>query len=354
MLHGYQIESVIGHGGFGITYKAHDTDFNQTVAIKEYLPSDLAYRDEKDTVRPLTDEQKGLYDWGMERFLSEGRTLEEFRHPNVIKVHNVFQDNNTVYMVMEYAEGEDMQDLMRKGFFHDERSLLQICVPICDGLAHVHEAGFVHRDIKPANIFVRTDGSPVLLDFGSARQAVAKTGPASTMTSLVTPGFAPFEQYNDDARSQGPWSDIYAFGATLYLALTGRPPVDALVRSHSFLNQTQDPYEPATKVGGRQFSTRFLRAIDHALCFREQDRPQNANDWSRMLQGLDPVPNFGGATTTDRRPAPAKGAKKQGRKIRLRKRSQKLPKKLLILIGSLSAALLIGIGVYLYAFGGLG
>jgi serine/threonine protein kinase len=282
VLRGYVIRSVIGQGGFGITYKADDTDFNQTVAIKEFLPAELAFRDEQNTVRPSTREQQETYDWGLERFLNEARMLENFRHPNVIKVHEVFTLNNTAYMVMEYAQGKDLLSLLFKGKFRDEASLKALTLPLLDGLEHVHRAGFIHRDIKPANIYIRKEG-PVLLDFGSARQAVNTQ--RRTMTSLVTPGFAPYEQHDNDGSRQGPWTDVYAFGATLYYAITQRAPVDAIIRSHAYLNHEDDPYEPLVKIAGREFSLNFLRAVDTALRFREADRPQSAREWADMIRG---------------------------------------------------------------------
>ena len=194
-LHWYEIESILGQGGFGITYLARDTNLDQKVAIKEYLPSEFSTRDKENTVQPISENHTEIFDWGKQRFLDEARTLAQFRHPNVVRVSSFFENNNTGYMVMEYEEGTDLGVMIKAGESFDEKRLLNIILPVLDGLALVHEQGFIHRDIKPANIFIRDDGSPVLIDFGSARQAIG--GQTKTLTSLVTPGFAPFEQYHD-------------------------------------------------------------------------------------------------------------------------------------------------------------
>jgi len=187
----YVIERVLGQGGFGITYLALDTNLDQHVAIKEYLPSDLATRDEDSSVTPLSNECDDRYHWGLDRFISEARTLARFKHPNIVRVYNVFDMNNTAYMTMEYEQGDSLQDIFtdKKTLSQDE--LMNILLPILNGLELVHSQGFIHRDIKPANIFIRKDQTPVLLDFGSARMALGKK--TVTLTSIITPGYAPFE-----------------------------------------------------------------------------------------------------------------------------------------------------------------
>jgi hypothetical protein len=155
-------------------------------------------------------------------------------------------------------------------------------LPVLDGLALVHAAGFIHRDIKPDNLHIRTDGTPVLLDFGSARTAVGK---AHTLTILVAPGYAPFEQYYSSSENQGPWTDIYGLGATCYRAIAGRAPIDAITRSKGILGSTRDTMVPASVIGAGRYSGRLLAAIDHALAFAEKDRPQTVAEWRRELVG---------------------------------------------------------------------
>jgi len=227
-LHWYVLERVLGQGGFGITYLAKDTNLDQRVAIKEYLPIDVATRLQDSTVRSRTEELRDRYRWGLERFIQEARTLARFDHPNIVRVLSVFEFNNTAYMVMRFEEGVTLSAMLDRRGTLPEADLLRVLLPILDGLKLVHNAGFIHRDIKPDNIHIGGDGRPVLLDFGSARQSL---GGSNTLTILIAPGYAPFEQYYSDSTSQGPWTDIYGLGATCYRAICGRAPLDAVSRS---------------------------------------------------------------------------------------------------------------------------
>ena len=281
-LHWYTLERVLGQGGFGITYLARDTNLDQAVAIKEYLPVDVATRRADATVRSRTDDQNERYRWGLERFIREARTLARFDHPNIVRVHSVFEFNNTAYMVMRFEEGENFAALLEHRRTLSEADLMRILLPIIDGLELVHNAGFIHRDIKPDNIHIRADGTPVLLDFGSARLAL---GHARTVTILVAPGYAPFEQYYSTGESQGPWTDIYGLGATCYRAISGIAPMDAIARSKGILGSTREILVPASAIGSGRYSERLLKAIDHALEFSEKDRPQTLTQWREELSG---------------------------------------------------------------------
>ncbi len=243
-----RIERVLGSGGFGVTYLARDTTLGHQVAIKEYLPNELAARNgETGAIYPRSKRHGEEYGNGLTRFLLEARTLASFRHHNIVGVHRFFEANNTAYMVMAYEQGESLNTwlsrrLLRGGGTPGEALLVGMFVPLLQGLALVHESGFLHRDIKPANIYVRdADGSLVLLDFGAARQAGASVS-TQGLTSIVTPGYAPFEQYHAHGR-QGPWSDLYAIGGVLYWFVTGRRPVEAAARVHD------DPQESAARAG---------------------------------------------------------------------------------------------------------
>lgn len=276
-LHWYRIEKILGQGGFGITYLAYDFNLDRNAAIKEYLPIELAVREGDFSVHPLTENHGKQYKWGLDRFLTEARTLAKFEHPNIVRVLNVFEENNTAYMVMSYEEGESLQEMLSRRKTLEEGEIMNILFPIMGGLDKVHNMGFIHRDIKPANIFLRKDASPVLLDFGSARQALGIE--TKTLTSLISPGYAPFEQYYSKSDAQGPWTDIYGLGATLYRAISGFSPVDAVDRSRSILKGSKDAFIKAVEVGKGRYSERFLAAVDHALEFKEEDRPQSISEW---------------------------------------------------------------------------
>ncbi len=282
----YRIERVLGQGAFGITYLAYDDNLRRALAIKEYLPGHLARREADLTIQPLTVQLADEYTGGLHRFLSEARTLARFEHPNIVRVHNVFEDKLTAYMVMQHEEGEGLDRLLRETGHLDEAQL-KIWLPgLLDGLETIHAQGYVHRDIKPANVLIRTNGEPVLLDFGSARHATPED--AKTLTNFVSPGYAPIEQYAGKSNQQGPWTDIYGLGATLYRAMSGRPPPDAVERSHALAQQESDTYQPAQLAFREHYSRDFIAAIDHALCFRMQDRPQTVAAWRREF--LLPAP----------------------------------------------------------------
>ena len=276
-LHWYEIREIIGQGGFGITYLADDKNLAHEVAIKEYMPIDLAARSPDGSVQSLSSSHHERYLWGLERFLEEARTLGLFNHPNIVRVRNVFQSNNTAYMVMDYELGESLQDILNRRKILDEEDIGTVIFPIIDGMKQVHAHGFIHRDIKPANIFIRVDGDPVLLDFGSARQSLSEQ--QQSLTSIFSKGYAPIEQYNTEDDAQGAWTDIYAFGATMYRAVAGVPPSDAINRSSALSLAARDTYVPAVEIGAGRYSPSLLEAIDAAMQFRHEDRPQTITEW---------------------------------------------------------------------------
>jgi TPR repeat protein len=288
MIHWYEIIEILGEGGFGITYLARDINLNHEVAIKEFMPIDLATRDEDKSVQPTSAEKKENYQWGLERFLEEAKTIAQFQHPNIVRVRSVFEANNTAYMVMDYEMGESLHEILMRRKTLEEDDLKNIISPIIDGIRIVHAAGFIHRDIKPANIFLRIDGDPVLLDFGSARESLGMT--QQSMTSIVSRGYAPIEQHNTGEELQGSWTDIYALGATLYRCIAGVPPSDAIDRSSSISLASRDTYVSALEFGEGQYSTGLLKAIDDAMQFKSQDRPQSISEW-HLSFGDNPLNN---------------------------------------------------------------
>ena len=279
----YELVRILGSGGFGITYLGYDHHLDKAVAIKEYLPNDLAVRADNNSVLPKSIQDKADYEWGLERFLNEAQILARFDHRHIIKIHRFFRAHGTGYSVMEYAEGETLSAVLQRKGTLTEAELKQLLFPILDGLEAVHEADFLHRDIKPGNIVIREDGSPVLIDFGSARQAVA--GKSRSVTAIVTPGYAPIEQYSAKGH-QGPWTDIYGLGAVCYRCLTGEVPDDATERLR------EDPLVPAAQRCGGKASAALLDAIDRALRVDEGERPQTIAAWRQALSDKAEAPAY--------------------------------------------------------------
>ena len=272
----YELVRVLGMGGFGMTYLGYDHNLDKGVAIKEYLPSDLATRTTDGSVAPQASQFRDDFQWGLERFLDEARALARFDHRHIVKVYRFFEAHGTAYIVMEYAEGDTLSEYLEREGPLREGELKKILYPILAGVAVVHEANFLHRDIKPGNIIIRSeDGSPVLLDFGAARQAIGAK--SRSITSVVTPGYAPIEQYSSRG-NQGPWTDIYALGAVCYRALTGEVPEDATDR---VLNDSL--VAVSQRCADRARGT-FLAAIDGALLVNGVDRPQSVAEWREALE----------------------------------------------------------------------
>lgn len=272
----YRIDRLIGAGGFGMTYAALDLGLNLPVAVKEYYPAQFGMREGTLTVRPITDKDRDLFERLKDSFLREARTLAQLRHPAIVRVLSVFEGHGTAYMIMELERGRSLRawlDGLGRPPTQDE--LDAIVGPLLDALDVMHGQSFLHRDIAPDNIIVREDGSPVLLDFGAARRVMAEL--SGTLTGIVKQGYSPQEQYANDPRAQGPWSDIYALGATLYRCVTGKTPDEATLRMLS------DPMQPAATAAMGTYRPAFLAAIDRALSLRPSDRPQSVADIRALL-----------------------------------------------------------------------
>jgi Protein kinase domain len=272
----YRIERVLGAGGFGITYLATETQLARPVTIKEYFPVDFAARDPTEDVCPRSRGSRDDYAWGLQRFLDEAKTLAKFRHPNIVGVHRYFEAKQTAYIVQHYEEGASLKGWLDKlGRAPRQDELDRIVAPLLDALEVIHAADFLHRDIAPDNIIIRSDGTPVLIDFGSARSDIARH--SKVVSALVKPGYSPYEQYATSGRQQGPWTDIYALGATLYHAISGRRPLEAPSR------MLADELEPARHVARASYRAEFLRAIDRALALDVTERPRSIADWRAEL-----------------------------------------------------------------------
>ncbi|MBF0371795.1 MAG: pentapeptide repeat-containing protein [Alphaproteobacteria bacterium] len=285
MVDEYRIESVLGHGGFGITYLATDLNLESEVAIKEYLPADMAVRDSAQSVQPKSSADDADFQWGLDRFVDEARTLARLRHNNIVRVARIFERNGTAYMVTDFERGCSLTNwLAQKPEPPTEQEFLDLLRPLLDGLDKVHQSGFLHRDIKPDNIYMCDGGRPVLLDFGSARQALGTR--SRSMTSIVSQGYAPIEQYSTDSKRQGPWSDIYALAAVVYRAIRGDAPVEATARSEAKLTADPDPLVPLAESVADRYSRQFLDALDWALAVLPRDRPQDVAAFRQALLGM--------------------------------------------------------------------
>jgi serine/threonine protein kinase len=276
----FRIKRVLGAGGFGITYLADETALARLVTIKEYFPADLAARQQNQSALPRSQDVAGDYQWGLDRFIEEAQVLARFDHPNIVRVHRYFRANNTAYMVLHFEEGGSFKSWL-KGLKRAPRQaeLDRMIAPMLDALEIIHKDNFLHRDIAPDNIMVRKDGSPVLIDFGSARGHIAAH--SRTVSALVKPGYSPYEQYATTTSSQGPWTDIYALGATLYHAITGKRPPDAPSRV------VDDEYVPAREAALGSYRSGFLAAIDQALKVEVDERPQSVAQWRGALLAPD-------------------------------------------------------------------
>lgn len=276
----YRIKRVLGAGGFGITYLADEIALARQVTIKEYFPVDYAVRLQGGEAVPRSQDVSGDYKWGLERFIDEAKTLARFDHPNIVRVYRYFEANRTAYMVLRFEEGKSLKTWLKElGRAPRQAELDQIVRPLLDALEVIHKGDFLHRDIAPDNIMIRPDRTPVLIDFGSARGEIASH--SRTVSALVKPGYSPYEQYATTTSQQGAWTDIYALGATLYHAITGKRPPDAPSRI------VKDEYTPAREAAVGSYRAGFLSAIDQALRCEPGDRPQSVAAWRGPLLAPD-------------------------------------------------------------------
>ncbi len=276
----YRIREVLGQGSFGITYLCQDLTHHRLVAIKEYAPEYFARREDGHRMVPGSDTDASDFVRGLERFVHEAETLDRFQHPNIVRVMDVFETNNTAYMIMDYERGESLGSVLARQKTLSDLELCGLLLPLLDGLEAIHRAGMVHGALKPSNIYIRTDGSPLLLDFGCARQTIGLQ--SKNVTPLASPGYTPIEQYTRG--KSGAWTDLYGLGATGYRAVVGSAPIDAVARAEAIQAEAPDPYEP---IGGRTkapYSQALLKGIDHALAFESTRRPQTVSEWREDLK----------------------------------------------------------------------
>ncbi|MCD7765198.1 MAG: serine/threonine protein kinase [Lachnospiraceae bacterium] len=276
----YMVGRAIGAGGFGITYAAWDQNLETKVAVKEFFPDGFVARDGSmtKTVTVLPRRESDFYQKGQERFVDEARRLAKFADlPGIVSVKDYFQENNTAYIVMEYAEGQTLKAVLRQQPHGrmDTEIVLAMMEPVMDSLEQVHQAGLIHRDISPDNLMVDDRGRVKLLDFGSARAFVADG--QKSLSVMLKPGYTPEEQYRSRG-SQGPWTDVYALCATIYRAITGRMPPESLERRGEGNDNLKRPSKMGVSIRPAQ-----EEALLKGLAVYKEDRIQSIGELRAML-----------------------------------------------------------------------
>ncbi|PTT91288.1 septum site-determining protein, partial [Pelomonas sp. HMWF004] len=280
----FELTRTLGEGGFGIVYLAMDHSLQRKVALKEYMPSQLASRGAGTSVSVRAERYRDTFEAGLKSFINEARLLAQFDHPALVKVYRFWEANGTAYMVMPFYEGHTLKDTLKAlPGPPDEAWLRGLLTPLSEALKVIHTEQCFHRDIAPDNIILLGGAHtrPLLLDFGAARRVISDMTQA--LTVILKPGYAPLEQYAEVPHmKQGPWTDIYALAAVVYFAITGRTPPASVGRMMS------DTYVPLRQSAAGRYSDGFLSAIDQALSVRPEERPQSV---AQLIAQLDlPAP----------------------------------------------------------------
>ncbi len=273
----FEITGILGEGGFGIVYIAFDHSLQRTIAIKEYMPSSLAGRGADGSIAARSQRQKETFNAGLRSFINEARLLAQFDHPSLVKVYRFWEENKTAYMAMRYYEGHTLKNIISENpGIVTEAWLRFIFKQILEALDVLYKMKILHRDISPDNIIVQKNGSAVLLDFGAARQIIGDM--TQGLTVILKPGYAPIEQYADDAAmKQGPWTDIYSLSAVMYLAVAKTPPPSSVARMVS------DTIAPLQETIHPKFSAKFLSAIEKGMSVQPEGRPQSIAEFRKLL-----------------------------------------------------------------------
>jgi len=274
----YRIICMLGQGGFGITYLAEDIHLDRKVVIKEFLPQNIAGRDQnRYTVSPYNNGDK-LYGHLLNRFAEEAKLLASIRHPNIVKVLRLLDANNTAYFIMNYEEGKTLEEYLQQHKRFSEEEIFSIIMPILEGTKYIHTKGILHRDIAPDNIYLNQNGMPMLIDFGAARNAIAQKSQA--ISSIVKEGYSPPEQYTSNT-DQNASTDIYALGAVMYRMITGDVPTGSTQRQMALLGGKPDPIDNLVLKYKDQYTVSLLEAIIKALNIQQEKRFQTISDFQK-------------------------------------------------------------------------
>ena len=273
----FEITGILGEGGFGIVYVAFDHSLQRTVAIKEYMPGALSGRAADKSVMVRAERHQQTFNVGLKSFINESRFLAQFDHPSLVKVYRYWEQNKTAYMAMRYYDGRTIKDIVANSpEIVTEQWCKFIFKQILDALETLYTMKILHRDVSPDNIIVQKNGDAVLLDFGSARQIIGDM--TKGMTVILKPGYAPVEQYADDASmAQGTWTDIYSLSAVMYFAIAKEAPTTSIARMVKDTHISLQTRAPA------KYTDRFLAAIDKGLAVQALNRPQTIDEFRKLL-----------------------------------------------------------------------
>lgn len=276
----YVIEEVLGQGGFGVAYRALDRSLGVHVAIKEFFPARFAIRNADMSISPRSAADRDVFEYEKRRYFGEAKSLARFKHDAIVGVFRVFEAHGTVYSVLQYVVGDDMERWLAKSDSRPSQAVLdRICASMTSALDLIHSEKVLHRDIKPGNIIIRPDGKPMLLDFGaSLGRGATPDFDREVSAIIISDAYSPVESYASDHSRQGPWTDIYSFAAVLHRAVTGENLAAAPSRV------LDDTYRPLIeRVGSGLYRPSFLKAIDWGLARMPKDRPQSIGEWREML-----------------------------------------------------------------------
>ncbi|PXW82657.1 serine/threonine protein kinase [Nitrosomonas sp. Nm84] len=292
----FEITDIIGWGGFGIVYLVYDHSLQRQVALKEYMPSSFAMRNNQGEISLKSESNREIFQAGLRSFINEARLLAHFDHPSLVKVYRFWENNGTAYMVMPFYQGITLKEKIRNTDKPpDEKWLKDLLFQLLDALSVLHKdkPPCLHRDISPDNILILPEGRALLLDFGAARRVISDM--TQSLTVILKPGYAPIEQYAEEANlTQGPWTDIYALAAVIYFVITRKAPTPSVSRLVS------DKLIPLSEFAKNQYSIAFLKGIDKALAVRPEHRPKNVDEFRRLLGITQQQPIFGDSNTPDK------------------------------------------------------